>query len=199
MTSPLAVRGQSANTSTKMFSLESFVAGMIFAGLFLFIKSHMWPRRRITWLGARVRPQDQERLADSLLTHFAVPRKVQPDYHCTIMYSRHCPGVYCVPDYNEPVVAKFVRADMLGHPERTNLVLVFECEYLKRRHAEEMRQKGATYDFPEYVIHVTVQSRCRPNEYKEAGQLAAIEKMIRSSALLSAIRFTGESVEHFDE
>lgn len=73
------------------------------------------------------------------------------DLHVTLLYSRKVVNV--VPCHDE-FVATGVRLEVLGG----DLVLMLDCPALKNRH-DQLIAQGGTHDFPDYLIHVTLQKK----------------------------------------
>lgn len=92
-----------------------------------------------------------------------IPNRVPRDkLHCTLLYSRkHLPNYQAPGDYQQPMQGETqqleswpTRPDEDGKTSNC-LVLRFRCDELYNRHNQLMDEHQATYDFPEYIPHVT--------------------------------------------
>lgn len=92
-------------------------------------------------------------------TDFDIPNPVDPeDMHCTVIYSRNN-----LPDLQEK---GHLSASILAYDPQLELwptqdgakalVARLECDMLKDRHAEIMNDYNATFDYDEYIPHVTL-------------------------------------------
>ena len=84
--------------------------------------------------------------------------------HCTVIYSRaHVPNFKAAGKYQSPMVCKpkgfavwDTQPDEDGNKARC-LVLELSCPEFKARHRELMKEyPEATYDYPEFKVHVTL-------------------------------------------
>lgn len=89
--------------------------------------------------------------------------------HTTIIYSRkHAPDLKANNDLY-PIIAKGKELHIFPTQDKKNaLVLKLECEALVNRHNEIMAEHQTTYDFPEYIPHITLSYDCgdfKPDDY----------------------------------
>ncbi len=76
------------------------------------------------------------------------------DFHTTILYSRkHCPNYQPI-IYDSPISGKAVKLEKFD--DGNVLSLVFDSPELSKRHDELMKEHEATWDYPEYIPHVTL-------------------------------------------
>lgn len=78
------------------------------------------------------------------------------DVHTTLLYSRkYLPNYEPLGDIKE--IAK-VNGFKIFHTQddKRALVLTLDCTFLINRHNELMNEHKATYDFPEYIPHITL-------------------------------------------
>lgn len=96
--------------------------------------------------------EDSVNALTELQERIGVPNPVLPDdFHTTIVYSKvHIDWEPITHDTTAHAVGYRVFGD-----EKRILVLELECESLTYRFDEAM-ESGATYDFPEYIPHVTL-------------------------------------------
>lgn len=87
-----------------------------------------------------------------------IPNPLEPDeFHTTVIYSREPVKFYKPHNFRScPITVdrKTFAWDMFGDTKNT-LVLKFESYFLNWRHYAA-RALGATYDFPEYIPHVSL-------------------------------------------
>lgn len=98
---------------------------------------------------------------NSRLYHFAkehdIPNPVKSeDYHTTFIYSRKSVPIKTLGKLPDPVEIKHstFEWDLFG-PSKNILVIKFESMFLHYRWKYAM-DRGASYDFPEYIPHVTL-------------------------------------------
>lgn len=111
------------------------------------------------------------RLSTKTVRHLQVYQKendiqnpVLPEkFHITILYSRKpCPDFEPAGQLVEPIVGQFKEWDLFpSQPDengnRSNcLVMKLTCPELEQRHARLMKEHGATFDFDEYIPHLTL-------------------------------------------
>ena len=78
------------------------------------------------------------------------------DFHTTLLYSRKY-----LPNY-KPLGKIQETATVNGfkifdtQDEKRALVLTLDCPFLVNRHNELMKEHGATYDYDEYIPHITL-------------------------------------------
>lgn len=98
-----------------------------------------------------------------------IPNMIQPnDFHTTLLYSRtHCPN-YVPVRYHKPMVGvpkehnvwepksnKVVETEENSKSSRC-LVLKYHCPELYQRHHDLMKEHNATYDYPDFIPHITL-------------------------------------------
>ena len=76
------------------------------------------------------------------------------DFHCTLLFSRKVLPKYDPIEYNKPLTGKCKGFELFN--EGKALVLRFDCPELVKRHKELMDEHKATYDYDEYLPHVTL-------------------------------------------
>lgn len=91
-----------------------------------------------------------------------VPNRIARDkLHTTIIYSRkHAPDLKANNDLY-PIKAKGKELHIFQTQDKKNaLVLKLDCDKLLDRHNEIMAEHQTTYDFPEYIPHITLSYDC---------------------------------------
>jgi len=77
------------------------------------------------------------------------------DWHCTLLFSKKFLPDYEPIRYEKTLKGKPSGFEFFGENKDT-LVLKFTCPELSNRHKELMDEHDATYDFDEYIPHVTL-------------------------------------------
>lgn len=110
-----------------------------------------------TYAGVHFSPETVRSIQDFMKEH-SVPHPVDDDkLHTTVLYSRkHCPNFEARGDIKPPIFGEAEEFAIWPSRSGTNcLVLKYKCPDLVARHKALMDEHNATYDFPEYVPHVT--------------------------------------------
>lgn len=109
-----------------------------------------------TFVGVKFDPETCE-----MLRKFAedndIPNPVpSDDYHCTVIYSKkYLPNMKAQGKLDDDIVANPKDFDLFGE-DKDSLVLKLDAPDLVKRHKDLMKEHGATYDFDEYIPHVTL-------------------------------------------
>lgn len=97
---------------------------------------------------------------------------VNEELHCTLLYSRkNCPN-YEPMDmsdgefYEEAIAYPDHLKIFRTQDEKNCLVLVLRSGWIVKRHNDLMKEHKATYDFPEYIPHVTLSYDVGDFDYK---------------------------------
>jgi hypothetical protein len=112
-----------------------------------------------TYVGLRVLQPANDRLYQHCLDNGIEVKKSMFDrrLHVTVLYSRkHCPNIRPDRDithYN----ARFSSYDVFtGQNGKYALVMKLSAPGVTARHLKLMAEHGATYDYPEYLPHITL-------------------------------------------
>lgn len=117
-----------------------------------------------TYAGVRFCDETKKQL-EEYCTQWNIPNCTPADkYHTTLLYSRKpCPNYKPLGDIAPPYVGSpkelvvwNTQPKEPGGPTARCLVLKFDCEHLINRHQSLMQEHQATYDYPEYLPHVTL-------------------------------------------
>lgn len=93
-----------------------------------------------------------------------VPNPVPRDeLHSTIVYSTEY--VPFIPDDSPEHLSESAYLRVFETPTKNVLVLAYDSEYLQKRHYYG-NLLGATYDFEEYIPHITIAKDIGPLEYE---------------------------------
>jgi len=79
--------------------------------------------------------------------------------HVTLIFDKHKPISHQPMNYNPPIVIdpSDYAIDTLGQDDNI-LVLKLKSDILDKRHHSLMNKYGLTWDFPEYIPHITLSS-----------------------------------------
>lgn len=109
-----------------------------------------------TYAGFRL-DTDSEKALMQAIKSMNIPNPVsQEELHITLLYSRKF-----LPDY-EPAADTNIEVRPLkfnvfnGRDGSKILVILLDCAECLKRHFKLMRDHTATYDFPEYIPHITL-------------------------------------------
>lgn len=119
---------------------------------------------------AAVRFEDSEEKV-KYLKQIEIPN-VNEDLHCTILYSRkNCPNY--VPmnmtdgEFYDEAIAYPDHLDIFKDKEgRKCLVLILRSGWIINRHKDLMKEHNATYDYDEFIPHVTLSYDIGDFDYK---------------------------------
>ena len=110
-----------------------------------------------TYVSVKLSKDSQKKL-DDWTTENKIPNASDPsEYHTTIIYSRK--GIPDVKSYDLslPITAKLSEWKIFNTQDgKKCLVGVVNSNEIKKHHEKIMKKYGGTYDFPEYIPHITV-------------------------------------------
>lgn len=118
-------------------------------------------RRPGTYAGVRFDPDTIERLQE-LQSDLGIPEPLgADDFHSTLLYSRRfCPNYKALGELTPVATSDETDFTLEIWPsnsgEKNVLVLKYTCEWLQNRHDELMAEHNATWDFPDYIPHITL-------------------------------------------
>lgn len=137
-----------------------------------------------TYVGVKLDKESRKKIKD-LCKDIGVSNPTSSDkMHSTVIYSRKYATGLEADSTGYPITAKpkclhiFIAQD-----GKRALVMKLDCPELVARHDYIMSEYGTTYDFPEYIPHITLSYDCgefEPSDYKGS---------------LPNVTFTGEYVE----
>jgi len=81
--------------------------------------------------------------------------KPNHNWHATLLYSNKNLPNYTPIKYDKPFNGKATGFDLFD-TDKSVLVLKFSCPNLEKRHKELMDEHNATWDYDEYIPHVTL-------------------------------------------
>lgn len=99
-----------------------------------------------------------------------LPNAPRPDqFHTTVLYSRkHCPNYKPIGQLSSPLVGTTTGLEVWKTQDGKNaLVVKYNCPALVDRHKKLMKDHEATYDYPEYKVHVTLSYDIGDIDYKK--------------------------------
>jgi len=145
-----------------------------------------------TYIGVRYSKKDEEKILN-LIKEMRVPNPIpEDDIHTTLIFSRRY-----IPDYSPPS-----KVDMYAYPKEFHifksqegeeiLVIKLDSPDLANRHKELMKKHNATYDYPEYIPHITL-------SYDIEGYMSLFEIKEKFTKLLpEKLHIVSEYVEDLD-
>lgn len=150
--------------------------------MFNFIKSLILRESKKTPDGTYVAVKLSEESKDKLYSaaeKMKVPNILdKKDYHTTLIYSRkYLPEFEAKGELNPPIAATISKLEIFTGKDGDQkvLVAVVDCPELVERHKSIMDEHKATYDFDEYVPHVTLSYNCNDFDVKSHDILENIE------------------------
>ena len=111
-----------------------------------------------TFVGVRFSEKTQTAI-NKYIADMNIPNPINSDeLHTTIIYSRKpLPTFVEQGMLDEPIIGRFDAFEVWPTKEGGNaLVMKYDCAELHARHNEIMNNYDATYDFPEYKVHLTL-------------------------------------------
>lgn len=114
-----------------------------------------------TYVGVKLDDESCDRLK-KLCKELGVPNRVPRDkLHSTIIYSRkHVPDLKA-DNSSYPIEATSIKLDIFDTKDKKRaLVLKIKCKELVKKHNNIMSEYDATYDYDEYIPHVTISYNC---------------------------------------
>ena len=83
--------------------------------------------------------------------------------HCTVIYSRKPISDFTAKGTLDPAIKAIPKSLKIFQTQegKNALVLELDCEELHYRHQSIMKEYGATYDYPEYIPHITLSYDCK--------------------------------------
>lgn len=115
-----------------------------------------------TYSGVRFSPSTNK-LIHQFINTYSIPNPVKANkLHSTVLYSRkHCPKYKARGTIHPALLGEAEEFVMWPSQEgKKCLVLKMKCPELVARHKELMAEHNATYDYPEYVPHITLSYDC---------------------------------------
>lgn len=88
-----------------------------------------------------------------------IPNRLSEDkFHSTLLFSRkHLPDYVPKGRYNKPMIGEFSKIECWPSQVDTNcLIMRFKCESFKNRHKYLMNKHNATWDFENFLPHLTL-------------------------------------------
>jgi 2'-5' RNA ligase len=109
-----------------------------------------------TYAGLRFGDGDNDKIAE-LVNNLNLPNPIEKgDIHMTLLYSRkHLPNYVAAGEIDEWAYPKNFHVFDTFDKKRA-LVMMLDCPFAQKRHKELMDKHQATYDYPEYLPHITL-------------------------------------------
>jgi len=122
-----------------------------------------------TYVGVRLSKESIEKVLD-VIEKLNVPEPVEEsEIHLTVIHSsKHLPDFKPRGKLDDPIEIKAKKLDIFssGDEENNVLVVIMDAPDLVNRHEEIMDEHKATYDFPEFIPHMTLSYDCGDFDYK---------------------------------
>lgn len=132
------------------------------------------------YVGVRFSDETKEHLL-KVIEKFNIPNPVATDdFHATIIYSKKSPTTQLkvLGSLEEPETAKATKFHIFTtRDEKNALVIKLDSDFLKNRHKTLMREYELSYDFDEYIPHVTVSYDCGEFDIKNIDTNDIIEDL----------------------
>lgn len=123
-----------------------------------------------TYVGVRLSKESIEKVL-GIIKKLDVPEPVkESEMHLTVIFSRkHLPDFKPRGKLDEPIKIKAKKLDIFpsGDGDSNVLVIIMDAPDLINRHEEIMDEHKATYDFPEFIPHMTLSYNCGDFDYKK--------------------------------
>lgn len=109
-----------------------------------------------TYAGLRFSDDDNDVIVE-LANKLELPNPItKGDIHMTLLYSRkYLPDYVAVGEIDEWAYPKEFHV-FDTYDKKRALVIMVDCPYAQKRHKELMEKHQATYDYPEYLTHITL-------------------------------------------
>jgi len=133
-----------------------------------------------TYAGVLLSQDDEDRII-SIVKEMGIPNPIpRNDIHITLLYSRKVLPNYKPADsldiWSYPTEFHIFN----GQDGKDILVLKLNSPDLVKRHKELMKEHGATYDFPEYIPHITLSYDLEDYMNNEKDRKQAINEKFKS-------------------
>lgn len=136
-----------------------------------------------TFAGVRFSEESVEQIME-FIEENDIPNSTPIDeLHITLLFSKvPVPEYKPYGEYKKPLTAVPNGAKLWGQDEEKALVITLDCPALERRHKSLMaKHENATYDFDEYIPHVTLsydagEFDIDSLDYEDLGELEIVEE-----------------------
>lgn len=132
------------------------------------------------YVGVRFSDESKEDLLELIKALNVQNPVAAEDFHATVIYSKKSPSsplkVIGVLDKPELTVAKELHI-FPTREEKNALVIKLESAFLKSRHEALMKEYNLSYDFDEYIPHVTISYDCGDFDINDTDISDMIQEM----------------------
>jgi len=116
-----------------------------------------------TYVGAKFDEETVKNLS-KMMNDIKIPNPLdEKDFHTTIIFSRtkFPENFEALGDMKKPWIGTPKEFDIFtGRNGQNCLVMKYECAEQVKRHKKLMKENNATYDWPEYKVHLTLSYDC---------------------------------------
>lgn len=123
-----------------------------------FNKTYKIPIDKGTYVAVKPDLTTTEQLV-RLIKSYNIPNPVPvQEFHSTLMYSKtHLDEFKAKGELNTPIVAEIIKPEVwTDRNGKKVLLLILECPELEYRHSELMANYNGSYDFDQYIPHLTL-------------------------------------------
>lgn len=143
-----------------------------------------------TYVGAKFDKATCKALT-KMMKDLKIPKPLSEDnFHTTIIFSRKPfkEGFEALGDLKEPWVGKPLAFDIFtGRNDQNCLVLKYDCPEQKKRHEKLMKEHDATYDWPEYKVHLTLSYDCGDFDAKSIKPAEYLKEIVIANEYTTAL------------
>jgi len=140
----------------------------------------MTEHKQGTYAGVRFSPETKESILN-FIKKYKVPNPVsESKLHTTVLYSRkHLPNYKAQGKIDPPYIGKPDHFEVWKTRDtgKNCLVLKYKSPELVERHKHLMKEHGATYDFKEYIPHITLSYDIGDMKLEDFGKPEEIGKI----------------------
>lgn len=151
--------GYKDKTGNFIFELPTFKQYLIMNGKEDILKESKPEDERGVYVAVKYNQSARDDLLE-FIKDYKIPSVLKAeDFHTTLIYSKKWDNITCLNDNMEDL-------EIVAHPKELHvfetfdkkraLVILLDCPYLNERHKYLMKKYDLTYDYPEYIPHITV-------------------------------------------
>ena len=151
--------GYKDKTCNFIFELPTFKQYLIMNGKENILKESQPENERGVYVAVKYNQSACDDLLE-FIKEYKIPSSLKAeDFHTTLIYSRKWDDITDLNDDMED-------SEIVAYPKELHvfetfdkkraLVILLECPYLEERHKYLMKKYDLTYDYPEYLPHITV-------------------------------------------
>lgn len=162
----------------------------LLAELMLIEKNNENKKVEGTYVGAKFDDETKANLV-KMMKKLKVPNPLEiENFHTTIIFSRKKfkEDFEALGDLKKPWVGTPTKFEIFtGRNDQNCLVMKYECTEQRKRHEKLMKEHEATYDWPEYKIHLTLSYDCGDFDPKELNPKDYINQIVVNNEYTTAL------------